>query len=170
MHIPIAQPQMLRDSEGRRAVCICPRPVLGACHHALEEPGFSAVVIDTCHSLLGEILCLWMFSGTPAFTPGASSIPHPKMRPPDICSINQLPPRNGVTLGRGCWVEVAVSGPGIRAHSLAAACSPIMCETMASTPVPLPERAWKNNGTNIHSSVSSQEEKPITSGSEIRYY
>lgn len=92
MQIPIAQPQTLRDLGGREVVCICPLPILGVHHLAGAEPGFSAVVIDMWHSSRG-LFCACSVAPLPC-TPEASSISHPKMRPPDICSANQLPLRN----------------------------------------------------------------------------
>lgn len=78
-HIPSAQPQTLRGLGGREVVCICPLPILGAHRHAGAEPGVSAVVMDMLHSPLGAFRAC-------SVAPLPCRIPHPKMRPPDICS------------------------------------------------------------------------------------
>lgn len=97
-HIPTAQPQTLRGLGGREVVCICPSPILGAHRHAGAEPGVSAVVMDMLHSPLGAFRAC-------SVAPLPCSIPHPKMRPPDMCSENQLPPRNRVTLQSRGWAS-----------------------------------------------------------------
>lgn len=63
------------------------------------------MVIDMCHSLLGVFHECGCSTVPLPCTPGAISIPCPKMRPADIFTTNQMPPRNKVTLGRHCYVH-----------------------------------------------------------------